>query len=59
MTACSAQHLVNVFDVRVVLMRVMVRAGGHDHLNRFDADELVTWKKTMANPIGMSSGGVA
>lgn len=55
----SAQRLKNFFDASIGLMQVMARACGHDHLSKFAADDLTTWKKEMAALSGVAFGGVA
>ncbi len=55
----SAQQLANFFDASTELMQVMARACGHDHLSKFNADDLTTWKKDMAELSGVAYGGVA
>ena len=54
----SAQQLKNFFDASVELMQVMARACGHDHLSKFSAEDLTTWKKDMAELSGVAFGGV-
>ncbi|WP_245540921.1 FMN-binding glutamate synthase family protein [Octadecabacter antarcticus] len=54
-----AQQLVNFFVASVGLMQVMARACGHDHLSKFNADDLTTWKKDMAAISGVVFGVVA
>ena len=54
----SAKRLTNFFDASVELMQVMARACGHDHLSKFNADDLTTWKKEMAEISGVAFGGV-
>ncbi len=54
----SAQQLNNFFDASVELMQVMARACGHDHLSKFSADDLTTWKKHMADLSGVRYAGV-
>ena len=39
-------------------MQVMARACGHDHLSKFNAGDLTTWKKDMAELSGVSFGGL-
>ena len=39
-------------------MQVMARACGHTHLNQFNADDLTTWKKEMADLTGVQFAGV-
>ena len=55
----SAQRLTNFFDASVELMQVMARACGHDHLSKFELDDLTTWKKDMADLTGIDFGGMA
>ncbi len=54
----SAQRLKNYFDVSVELMQVMARACGHDHLSKFNRDDLTTWKKQLAELSGVEFGGI-
>ena len=54
----SAQRLKNFFEASVELMQVMARACGHDHLAKFEIDDLTTWKKEMAELSGVAYGGV-
>ena len=55
----SAKRLANFFDASTELMQVMARACGHDHLSQFNADDLTTWKRDMAEISGVRFGGVA
>ncbi|MEL6978112.1 MAG: glutamate synthase-related protein [Pseudomonadota bacterium] len=55
----SAQRLKSFFDASTELMRVMARACGHDHLSKFSAEDLTTWKREMADLSGVAYGGVA
>jgi len=55
----SANQLQNFFEASVELMQVMARACGHDHLSKFNANDLTTWKKDIAALSGVSYGGVA
>ncbi len=54
----SAQQLANFFAASVALMQVMARACGHDHLSKFRADDLTTWKREMSALSGVAYGGV-
>ena len=54
----SARRLANFFEASVELMQVMARACGHDHLSKFNADDLTTWKRDMAELSGVRYGGV-
>ncbi|MEP4196231.1 MAG: glutamate synthase-related protein [Aliishimia sp.] len=55
----SAQQLANFFDASVELMQVMARACGHDHLSKFNHDDLTTWKRDMAEISGVTFGGMS
>lgn len=55
----SAKQLTNFFDASVELMQVMARACGHDHLSKFNREDLTTWKKEMSDISGVPFGGVA
>lgn len=55
----SAQRLSNFFNASVELMQVLARACGHAHLNQFNAGDLTTWKKDMADLTGIDYGGMA
>jgi len=55
----SAKRLNNFFNASVELMKVLARACGHTHLNQFNAGDLTTWKKDMADITGIDYGGMA
>lgn len=55
----SARRLANYFAASVELMQVLARACGHDHLSKFERDDLTTWKREMADLSGVAYGGVA
>ncbi len=55
----SAQRLKNFFEASVELMGVMARACGHERLSDFNASDLTTWKREMADLTGVAYGGVA
>lgn len=54
----SARQLTNFFEATTELMQVMARACGHTHLSNFNADDLTTWKRDMAELSGVAFGGV-
>ncbi|MDX8398548.1 MAG: glutamate synthase-related protein [Mariprofundaceae bacterium] len=54
----SAQRLARFFASSSELMKVMARACGHDHLNKFNAHDVTTWKKYMADLSGVNYGGL-
>ena len=53
----SSSQLHNFFDAAVELMQVMARACGHDHLNKFNKDDLATWHREMALLSGVKYSG--
>jgi glutamate synthase domain-containing protein 2 len=55
----SALQLANFFNASIALMQVMARACGHDHLNRFNKDDLATWHREMALLSGVRFSGYA
>ncbi len=55
----SARQLANFFEASTELMQVMARACGHDHVNKFNIDDLTTWKKDMSEISGVPFGGMA
>ncbi|MEV8467766.1 glutamate synthase-related protein [Fluviibacterium sp. DFM31] len=54
----SARRLANFFEAATELMQVMARACGHDHLSKFNADDLTTWKREMSDLTGIPYGGL-
>ena len=54
----SATQLYNFFNASTELMKVMARACGHNHLNKFNVNDITTWKKDMAGLTGIKFGGV-
>ncbi len=55
----SARQLQNFFGASVDLMKVLARACGHQRLADFNRDDLITWKRDMADLAGVDFGGVA
>lgn len=55
----SAQQLANFFQASTELMKVMARACGHTHLNKFNLNDLTTWKREMADLSGIKFAGVS
>lgn len=55
----SAKQLYNFFTASTELMRVMARACGHNHLNKFNQKDITTWKKEMAEWTGIKFGGLS
>ncbi len=54
----SATQLYNFFNASTELMKVMARACGHNHLNKFNGNDITSWKKDMAELTGIKFGGV-
>ena len=54
----SAEQLTRFFDTSVSLMKILARACGHDDFSQFNPDDLVTWKRDMADLSGVNYGGV-
>ena len=54
----SANQLFNFFSASTELMKVMARACGHNHLNKFNGNDITTWKKDMAELTGIKFGGI-
>jgi len=55
----GAENLARFFAASTVLMKVMARACGHDHLGKFNARDITTWKREMAELTGIRYGGVS
>lgn len=54
----SAKRLANFFEASTELMKVLARACGHRHLDLFNVDDLVTWKREIADLTGVNYGGL-
>jgi nitrite reductase/ring-hydroxylating ferredoxin subunit len=54
----AAQRLARFFEASVELMKVLARACGHNHLNRFCLDDLTTFDRDMASLSGVAYCGV-
>jgi len=54
----SAEQLARFFETSVSLMKILARACGHDDFTKFNPDDLVTWKRDMADLSGVAFGGV-
>ncbi len=53
----SSVQLQNFFNASVELMSVMARACGHDHLSKFNKNDLATWNREMAMLSGIRYSG--
>ncbi len=54
----AAERLARFFNASVDLMKVLARAAGHDHLNKFEQEDLTTFDDKMARLTGINYGGV-
>lgn len=54
----SAKQLQNFFENSTHLISVMARACGHDDINKFNSNDITTWKKEIAELSGISFWGV-
>ena len=54
----AAEHLARFFSASTELMKVMARACGHEHLNKFNTHDITTWKRDMADLSGVKYGGL-
>ncbi len=54
----AAARLARYFEAAVHLMQVLARACGHRHLAEFGREDLVTWKREMAELSGAPYAGV-
>lgn len=55
----SAKQLQNYFEATTALMKVLARACGYKHLNKFNKNDLTTFKTDMAELSGIKFGGLA
>jgi len=53
----AARRLANFLEASVELMQVMARACGHDHLNKFNRDDLASWDRELAGLAGIEWSG--
>ena len=54
----SAQQLYNYFDATNTLLKVVARSCGHDHVNKFEFDDLSTFNWDIHKLTGISYAGV-
>ena len=54
----SAQQLHNFFDASNELIKVIARACGHDHINKFNRNDLTTFNRDMYHLTGVSYAGI-
>ena len=54
----AAERLARFFGAAVDLMKVLARAAGHDHLQKFSLEDLTTFDADMARLSGVAYGGV-
>ncbi len=54
----AAERLARFFGAAVDLMKVLARAAGHDHLSKFNREDLTTFDTDMTRLSGVAYGGV-
>ena len=54
----SAKQLQTFLEASVHLMQVLARACGHNHLSRFELDDLTTWNRDVSYLTGVPYSGV-
>jgi len=54
----ASARLARFLTASVELMKVMARACGHTHFNQFNANDITTWKREMADLTGIRYAGV-
>lgn len=54
----SAKQLQNFFESSNHLISIMARACGHDNINKFNRNDITTWKKDMSDLSGVQYWGV-
>ena len=55
----GTEQLANFLGASVELMKVMARACGYDHLNRFQQSDLTSWKSEIAQLAGIQYAGAS
>ena len=55
--AVGAGKLSNFLNASTELLQVLARACGHNHVNRFNRQDITTWKKEMADLTGLEFAG--
>jgi glutamate synthase domain-containing protein 2 len=53
----SAKRLARFLSASTELMKVLARACGHDHLSKFEKDDITSWKREVADLAGISYAG--
>jgi len=53
----AAERLARFLNASVELMQIMARACGHGHLREFNANDITSWKKSVAELAGIQYGG--
>lgn len=54
----SSQRVARFFDAAAKMMQTMARACGHDHLGKFNPDDIATWHREMADLSGIAYAGI-
>ncbi len=53
----ASMRLHNFFEASVHLMKIMARACGHDHLSKFNKEDISSWHKELAELAGIEWSG--
>ena len=54
----AAQRVARFLAAAVKMMQTMARACGHDHLGKFQGEDIATWHKDMADLTGITYSGL-
>ncbi len=54
----AAQRLARFLGATAEMMKILARACGHDHFNKFCIDDLTSWKRDAASLTGVNYAGV-
>lgn len=55
----ASQRLGNFLTASTELMKLMARACGHNHFNQFNKNDIITWKKEIADLTGIDYAGLS
>jgi glutamate synthase domain-containing protein 2 len=55
----APKKLARFLESTVELMKIMARACGHDHLNKFSKNDLTTWKREFSDLSGVKFSGLS
>lgn len=55
----ASKRLARFFDASTELIKILARACGHNHLNKFNQSDLTTWKREMSDLSGVKFSGLS